>query len=368
MTETGASVGAAGAKPVARKRTRIFYLDLVRALAALLIVLTHFNNPYLADGGYVLTNFPFGIYVGGLGVSLFLIISGAALTVTYRRPINLKRFYWKRCLNIYPMFWTAWILATLYFFVTTGGRPPNSAPTRSLIFTVLGVDGLVANFQVRTAYLLGEWFLGFILLYYLVFPALLWAIDRFPIITGVVILVAYAATVIVMQRYFAGYPSAMILTTRLPELAFGSYFVLYVRRVHWAVVIPAAAVLAVSAMLPEEIPEDVATTLVGISAFLILVVVGRYVAIQPVRALVSLIARYSYPIFLVHHVVILLVLQKVDVYGFYPLQRYMLLAAEFVLIFALSVGLEKVSGIVVVFVTTAFKGMSWRPEVSEAER
>ena len=42
MTETGASVGAAAAKPVAGKRTRIFYLDLVRALAALLIVLTHF--------------------------------------------------------------------------------------------------------------------------------------------------------------------------------------------------------------------------------------------------------------------------------------------------------------------------------------
>ena len=368
MTETGASVGAAAAKPVAGKRTRIFYLDLVRALAALLIVLTHFNNPYLADGGYVLTNFPFGIYVGGLGVSLFLIISGAALTVTYRRPINLKRFYWKRCLNIYPMFWTAWILATLYFFVATGGRPPNSAPTRSLIFTVLGVDGLVANFQVRTAYLLGEWFLGFILLYYLVFPLLLWAIDRFPIITGVLILAAYAATVIIMQRYFAGYSSAMILTTRLPELAFGSYFVLYVRRVHWGVVIPAAAVLAVSAMLPEEIPEDVATTLVGISAFLILVVVGRYVAIQPVRAFVGLIARYSYPIFLVHHVVIWHLSHRIDVYGLFPIQRYILLAAEFVLIFALSVALEKVTGIVLDFFTTAFKGMSWRPEVSEAER
>ena len=181
------------------------------------------------------------------------------------------------------------------------------------------------------------------------------------------LLAAYAATVIVMQRYFAGYPSAMILTTRLPELAFGSYFVLYVRRVHWAVVFPAAAVLAVSAMLPEEIPEDVATTLVGISAFLILVVVGRYVAIQPVRALVSLIARYSYPIFLVHHVVIWYLSQRIDVYGLFPLQRYILLAAEFVLIFALSVALEKVTGIVVDFFTKAFKGMSWRPEVSEAE-
>ncbi|MFW0162159.1 MULTISPECIES: acyltransferase family protein [Actinomyces] len=350
-------------------KPRIFYLDLIRALAALLIVLTHFNY-HLREhgGGYVLTFQPFGVYVGALGVSLFLIISGAALTLTYRRPINLKRFYWKRFLNIYPMFWTAWVLGTLYYFLIFNGRPPNAAPAKSFIFTLLGVDGLAAAFGWPTMYLLGEWFLGFILLYYLVFPVLLWVIDRFPVATAVVILAAYATTVIVMQRYFAGYPSAMILTTRLPELAFGSYFVLYVRRVHWVTVIPAAAVLVVSAMLPERIPEDVGTTLVGISAFLILVVAGRYVAIQPVRACVSLIARYSYPIFLVHHVVILLIIQKIDVYGFYPLQRYMLLAAECVIIFALSVALEKVSGIVVDFVTKAFKDMSWRPEVSEAER
>ena len=350
-------------------KPRVFYLDLIRALAALLIVLAHFNH-HLDErgGGYVLTREPFGISVGALGVSLFLIISGAALTLTYRRPIDLKKFYRKRFLNIYPMFWTAWVLATLYLTLISNGRPPNVGPARTFIFTLLGIDGLALNFHFRTMYLLGEWFIGFIILYYLVFPLLLWAIDRFPIITVVLILAAYAATVIIMQRYFAGYSSAMILTTRLPELAFGSYFVLYVRRVHWVTAIPAAAVLAVSAMLPERIPEDVGTTIVGISAFLILVVAGRYVAIQPVRAFVGLIARYSYPIFLVHHVVIWHLSQRIDVYGLFPLQRYMLLAAEFVLIFALSVALVKVTDVVVDFVTKAFTGMSWRPEVSEAER
>ena len=350
-------------------KPRVFYLDLIRALATLLIVLTHFNF-HLKDhgGGYVLTFQPFGIYVGALGVSLFLIISGAALTLTYRRPINLKRFYWKRFLNIYPMFWTAWVLGTFYYFLISNGRPPNAGPAKSFIFTLLGVDGLVSAFGWPTMYLLGEWFLGFILLYYVVFPLILWAIDRFPVVTGVVILAAYAATAVIMHRYFSGYSSSMVLTTRLPELAFGSYFVLYVRRVHWVTVIPAAAVLAVSAMLPEKIPEDVGTTIVGISAFLILVVAGRYVAIQPVRAFVGLIARYSYPIFLVHHVVIWHLSQRIDVYGFFPLQRYMLLAAEFVLIFALSVALVKVTDVVVDFVTKAFTGMSWRPEVSEAER
>lgn len=368
MIMTGTSAGTAStAEPVVKKRARIFYLDLVRALAALLIVLTHFNNPYLAQGGYILTNNPFGIYVGGLGVSLFLIISGAALTVTYRRPINLKRFYWKRCLNIYPMFWTAWVLATLYFFVVTGGRPPNSAPTRSLIFTVLGMDGLVANFHVRTAYLLGEWFLGFILLYYLVFPLLLWAIDRFPVLSAVAIVAIYAATLYLLHSH-PEIPSAVLLPTRLPELTFGIYFVLYVRRVHWISVVPAAAVLLVSSLLPTEIPEDLATTFVGITAFLILVVAGRYVAIQPVRAVVGLIAKYSYPIFLVHHVVIMVLFQKIDVSGFVPVQRYTLLAATCVIVFGLSVALSRVTDALVSFVTRAFQGMSWRPEVSEIER
>ena len=121
-------------------------------------------------------------------------------------------------------------------------------------------------------------------------------------------------------------------------------------------------------MFPGRIPEDVGTTIVGISVFLILVVAGRYVAIQPVRALVSLIATYSYPIFLVHHVVIEQALEKIDVAGFYPIQRYMLLAAECVIIFALSVALVKVTDAVTDFFTKAFKGMTWRSEVSEAER
>ena len=353
----------------ARTRTRVFYLDLIRAVAAVLIVLTHFNF-HLKEhgGGYVLTYEPFGIYVGALGVSLFLIISGAALTLTYRRPINLKRFYWKRFRSIYPMFWTAWVLGTLALFLAANGRPPNAGPVKSFILTVLGIDGLAQAFHFRTMYLLGEWFLGFILLYYVVFPLLLWAIDRFPVITGAVLLVVYVATIVVMSRYFPAYPSAAVLTTRLPEMAFGSYLVLYIHRIHGAVVVPAAAVLAISAMFPGRIPEDVGTTIVGISVFLILVVAGRYVAIQPVRVVVSLIATYSYPIFLVHHMVIEQVLEKIDVAGFYPIQRYMLLAAECVIIFALSVALVKVTDDVIDFFTKAFKGMSWRPEVSEAER
>lgn len=347
--------------PVTREkapRQRLFYLDLVRALAAILIVVTHFNNPYLMQGHYVLAIEPFGIYVGGLGVSLFLIISGAALMVTYGDRVDLKRFYWKRFKGIYPMFWLAWILATSYFIIDRQGVPINGAPSRSFIFTFLGIDGLAANFQFHTMYLLGEWFLGFIIIFYVVFPLLRWGVAHHPVVTAVVILVVWAATL----YYFhtpRPFPSSVILTTRLPELAFGMYFARYMKKAPLWVILPAVGILVVSSMRPQ-FNEDIATTFVGIASFLIIVAIARFVDIQPVRAFVGIIAKYSYAIFLVHHVVILKVFEGVDATNFYPVQVYGFFGGTCILIFGIAVGLHRLNDVVVQFVTDAFAGLRIR--------
>lgn len=350
----------------APRRTRLFYLDFIRALATLIIVLTHFNNPYLAEGGYLLTNMPFGIYVGGLGVSLFLAISGAALTYTYRRPYSLRTFYWKRAKGIYPMFWTAWIIAFIYLFISSGGIAPGNPPLRNFIFTILGMDGLAANFQIHTAYILGEWFLGFILIFYLVFPLLLWGVDEHPVITGILGGGIYLVSFFVFSHY-PGLPTAVLLSTRLPELLFGMYFTKYVRRVHWTVIFPAGAILAVSAFYPNEIPEDIATTFVGISFFLLLVIIGRYICFQPVREFVSLISKYSYPIFLTHHVVIMVMYNSLPWQSFGMKQRLAMFIGVLVITFATAVGLDAVTRRVVAYITRSFTGASWRPIVHPNE-
>ena len=89
-------------------RERIFYLDFIRTIAVILIIITHYNaafvfglEPALTDR-CVITEFPFGIYVGDLGVSLFLIISGAALMYVYEGDFDIKLFYKKRFWAIYP--------------------------------------------------------------------------------------------------------------------------------------------------------------------------------------------------------------------------------------------------------------------------
>lgn len=59
---------------------RLFYLDCVRAIAILSIIISHYNVHLerIVSGDYVFVN-PHIEY--GIGVSLFIILSGASLTI-----------------------------------------------------------------------------------------------------------------------------------------------------------------------------------------------------------------------------------------------------------------------------------------------
>lgn len=336
-----------------KKRPRLFYLDLVRALAAILIVITHFNNPYML-GHPVFMYEPFGIYVGSLGVSLFLIISGAALMYTYGESdkLDCRHFYYKRFIGIYPMFWIAFILANAFLFLRNGGHVLASAPKWSLIFSVLGIDGMVANTSFPTFYTLGEWFLGFILIYYALFPLLRCGVKKHPIITVIIALALYAATLILQPTIF-GLPSDLLMTTRLPELLFGMYFIQYIQKVPTIAGAGALLVLIIQELHPL-LKGSFAVTVVGIGAFLVIVYAAKWLDVQPVRVPVKSIAKYSYPIFLVHHVLIAQVFTIVDCTALSPFDGYLLFFADFLIIMALAVGLFKLEKATVQYVRSMF--------------
>lgn len=319
-------------------RQRIFYLDFIRALAAILIIITHFNNPYLA-GRPIFLNQPFNIYIGGLGVSLFLIISGAALMYTYgdAEKLDLKKFYYKRFIGIYPMFWIAFIIANAFLFLRNGGHVLSAAPKWSIIFSILGIDGLIANTTFPTFYTLGEWFLGFIVLFYIIFPILRFGVKKYPIITATVLAVVYLC-MIVWEPKILGLPNDILLPTRLPELAFGMYFICYIKRVLVPLGVLAVIFLIIQGCHPV-LTGSLAVTFVGICVFLVLVWAAKLCDHQPVRVPVKSISRYSYAIFLVHHVIISQVFTIVNPMGLSYMAEYVLFAVDCLIIFALSFAL-----------------------------
>lgn len=80
---------------------RLFYLDFIRAFATVSILLTHFNaiylyiNPPMPEKAVITTTVA-NIYIGNFGVSLFFIISGAALMYVYQEKCNLKDYFKKK--------------------------------------------------------------------------------------------------------------------------------------------------------------------------------------------------------------------------------------------------------------------------------
>lgn len=106
------------------KRERIFYLDFVRAVATISIIFTHYNALFIYNTSIpmpqkaILTMTVGNVYIGSWGVSLFLIISGAALMYVYENELDVLKFWKKRFINIYPMFWIAYIL--LCYLISIG--------------------------------------------------------------------------------------------------------------------------------------------------------------------------------------------------------------------------------------------------------
>ncbi|MFC0265839.1 acyltransferase family protein [Alloscardovia macacae] len=293
------------------RRERLFYLDAVRAFAAVLIVITHFNNPFLVDRP-VFANSPFGIYIGSLGVSLFLIISGAALMYTQgdREKLNLVSFYRKRAKTIYPMFWIAFVVANLFHFWRSGWLFGDT-PKWRILLSLFAVDGYVANMHVATFYTLGEWFLGFILIFYALFPLLRKGVKEYPVLTAGIIAILYVGTMLSGRTLFQ-LPQDLLFTVRLPEIAFGMYFVRYIKKVPNVVGAGAVVLLALQ-QWREFLTGNLAVTIVGIAFFLAMVWVCQYIGTPHavLRMPTNWLSKYSYAIFLTHHVII------VDIFSYF---------------------------------------------------
>lgn len=131
------------------KKERLFYLDFIRAISTLIIVITHYNAVFFWGrtpgtelwSKLVTPKDVFNLYIGNLGVSLFFIISGAAMMYVYgqKDKIDLKTFFKKRFMSLYPMFWIAYIACFLYLFYVNKGFS-TSVPYWRFIFTAIGFD------------------------------------------------------------------------------------------------------------------------------------------------------------------------------------------------------------------------------------
>lgn len=322
------------------KRPRLFYLDLVRTLALVCILIIHFNAT--VTGYFTLphklftSTLPGGIYLGDFGSSLFFIVSGAALAYTAKDPFSTKAFYKRRAHAVYPMFWLAWCLCFSIRFVTQPGYY-SAAKTPTLILTVLGLDNFaVAAGWVHTDFAcVGEWFLGSILFLYLLFPLLYAGIRKKKWITWAVTLV------LALALHFSGL-DAQLIGVHLLEFLFGITAV-GAKRPRLPVVAGAALVWPVLWAVSKVTVLDAKLLCAVVSAAVFVVLSAWPKAASPdwLQRTCALAGKYSYAVFLVHHFIILQLVQKFDLAALTRKDTALLFGAYLVITAAASWGLYR---------------------------
>lgn len=274
------------------------------ALIAILII--HFNAT--VTGYFTLPHklfasvLPFGIYLGDFGSSLFFIVSGAALALTVPETQSPLVFYKKRAKAIYPLFWLAWVVCfSIRFLAKPGYYAAAKSPT--LLLTVLGLD----NFAVAAGWVgmdfacVGEWFLGSILFLYLLFPLLIRGINRKPWLTwGLAIFIC-------IPIHTAGW-DARLVAIHLLEFLFGMQYLRLQQKTKWIL----AAVFAIGTPIMASVDSKITCALFSALFFTALAGISHWIDFPWPRAICAKLAKLSYAVFLVHHVLIQRMAEQFD--------------------------------------------------------
>ncbi len=332
-------------------RKRLVCFDLIRVFSCICVTVVHFNAQVSGwgEGGFVYPNsicqnFFLGgrVYLGGIGVSLFFILSGATLMYTYQ-PGKVLTFYKKRFLNIYPMFWIAFFCATAWDFMKNKGMPAEDLSL--LIYSFLGLDGYLGTMGMigLSFYKVGEWFLGCIIMLYLVFPVIRWCYEKSPVITGAAAVAVYAAYIHLADRF--QYPVYNhIFFFRIPEMLLGMTFVKYRLYERKGILLgTTAAVLFVGWLFRDRIYPLTLCIALCMFLFAILTCLADFVSRGGmfVREGLAWVSGLTYPIFLVHHWLIVRLLTGFYLEGLPRRSVWMLFFIYVVLTVFLAWALEK---------------------------
>ena len=284
----------------------------MRALCALGIIAYHFAH-YTNCAHKFFLNFANGLW-GEAVVVVFFALSGAMLYHSHQDIPSLKQFYLRRARSIFPMFYVTFLvfyIGNVIKFHSLFYRTDCSPWT--LLLTLIGMDGYL-RYAIMNYYIVGEWFIGPIIILYLLYPLLLKGIKRLPATTTSIVIALYFSLLI--NNIFT-MDSFRNIFSCIISFYFGMLLFKYKEYLESNKVLAIAAVIMVlEAAVPLPFSQNLSTHLLGFALFIVLYRVGIYACkIKEVEKLSLFLGKLSYPIFLVQHEIVTRVCLFYNPYG-----------------------------------------------------
>jgi peptidoglycan/LPS O-acetylase OafA/YrhL len=120
-------------------KERLAFLDVARGLAALLVLVEHGLESCVP--GYEGWGYDY-VYLGKVGVLVFLIVSGFIIPVSLEQGGSNARFWLRRFFRLFPAYWLSILLA---YGCCCLGRGPQSTATEDWILNLTMLQGFFSR-------------------------------------------------------------------------------------------------------------------------------------------------------------------------------------------------------------------------------
>ena len=293
-------------------------MDRMRVLAFAFIIIYHYIFELEQMGNFdtdkvrIIQYSNSNVHIAMTGVSLFFMISGAGLMLSSMRKCSRKDFYSRRLTKVLIPFYVAEIFALiasyaikrewlLYF--------PFISKVK-IILNFLGMDGYFEQYFKTFSLHVGEWFLGALIMLYIVFPLLRFFMEKNRYITIIVATVYYG--VINFAVHFSTPPWTNV-AVKVYDFILGMFLVMEIpklmekKRFRLIACIVSAAVIVTGIFLKPEIPiPDAMRNLIFAVAIFIFAFSLEFFGARNkvIDGAIEKICAIAYEVFLVHHIVI----------------------------------------------------------------
>ena len=278
-------------------KKRIPEIIFTRACCSLGIVIFHYFCR--SKGNFKLLFKTSNSNFGFIFVTSFFSISGAVLYYNYPKIKSFKSFYFKRWKSIFPSFYICYI----YFFLRDLFRHHKliyKGNWSKLILTLIGMDGYFL-YAIQNYYLVGEWFLGAIIIIYIFYPFILWLkLNNYGIIINIFLCFFYF--LFIYKKDFFIIANERNLITCFTSFYFGMNIIQFRKFIFDNKVLFIIAFILFIILCSIKISSFILIHQIqGFSLLIILFKFGQYAMNSKLRILFEEFSNLSYIIFLYHH-------------------------------------------------------------------
>jgi hypothetical protein len=337
-------------------KKRIYCFDLLKIISILIVFMHHIMmDLYIVHPMHDLKILETLIIrpnmnLGMIACGLFVLISGATLALSGREEEPIA-FYKKRLTRVLIPFYIAYIM---YFIIRVltyntifiyGG-----VPKWRFIFTIMGMDEYLSANGIRTFTLgIGEWFLGCIILCYLVYPFLFKAHKKNRYLTFILMTIWFLFINFNYSKFNFVIPSHMNFLSQVYNFYLGIVLIdkeVLVKLKKWLLVITIPIILFLYFYMPFiMIPDNIKTTIALVAIFITFYEMENAISsFKWLKSFTVFFNMISLEIYLVHHFVI----YQVDyILGYRRLNGVETLAVivfDLIVTIILAIVVEKLSG------------------------